>query len=306
MGMLIDGEWDEHATDTRGRSGSFDRTASTFHHRITADGSSAFRAEPGRYHLYLACGCPWCHRVMIFLKLKQLEGAISTTYVNHALGEGGWTFAAPDPLLGARFVYEIYRRAVPKFTGRCTVPILWDKKTGTIVNNESAEIIRMLNREFAAFTGDRTDYYPPELASRIDAVNERIYHDVNNGAYRCGFAVQQAPYDEAVGTLFETLDWVEGTLSRQPYLLGDRLTEADWRLFPTLVRFDCAYYALFKCNLRHVYEYPSIWHYTKMLHAVPGIAETVDVRTYKENYYSIRAVNPSGVVPRGPNISFSE
>jgi glutathionyl-hydroquinone reductase len=306
MGMLINGEWDEHATDTRGRSGSFDRTASTFHERITSDGSSAFRAEPGRYHLYLAFGCPWCHRVMIFLKLKQLEGVISTTYVNHALGEGGWTFAAPDPLHGARFVYEVYRRAVPNFTGRCTVPILWDKKTGTIVNNESAEIIRMLNREFAAFTADRTDYYPPELASRIDGVNERIYRDVNNGAYRCGFAVQQAPYDEAVRAMFGTLDWVEETLSRQPYLLGDRQSEADWRLFPTLVRFDCAYYPLFKCNLRHVYEYPSIWHYTKMLHAVPGIAETVDVQTYKENYYSIRAVNPSGVVPRGPNISFRQ
>jgi glutathionyl-hydroquinone reductase len=304
MGMLIDGEWDERGSDTRGRSGSFDRTASTFRHRITADGSSGFRAQAGRYHLYLAFGCPWCHRVMIFLKLKRLDRVISTTYVHHALGEGGWAFPTPDPLLGARFVYEIYRKAVPSFTGRCTVPILWDKKTETIVNNESSDIIRMLNREFAAFTEERTDYYPGELAAQIDAVNDRIYHDVNNGAYRCGFAVQQQPYDEAVRGMFETFDWIEATLSRQPYLLGDRQTEADWRLFPTLVRFDCAYYPLFKCNLRHIYEYPSLWHYTKMLYAVPGIAETVDVRIYEENYYSIRAVNPSGVVPVGPRIDF--
>jgi glutathionyl-hydroquinone reductase len=304
MGMLIKGEWDEQATDTRGKSGSFDRTASTFRHKITADGSSGFPAEAGRYHLYLAFGCPWCHRVMIFLKLKRLEGVITTTYVHHALGEGGWAFPTPDPLLGAHFVYEIYRKANPNFTGRCTVPVLWDRKTGAVVNNESSEIIRMLNREFAAFTADRTDYYPPELATAIDAVNERIYTQVNNGAYRCGFAVQQTPYEEAVRSLFGTLDWVETMLSRQPYLLGDRQTEADWRLFPTLVRFDCAYYPLFKCNQRHVYEYPSLWHYTKMLYAVPGIAQTVDVQKYKENYFSIRALNPSGVVPAGPGIDF--
>jgi glutathionyl-hydroquinone reductase len=305
MAMLIEGKWDERATDTEGSTGSFDRTASTFRHKITADASSGFPAEAGRYHLYLAFGCPWCHRVMIFLKLKKLEGVISTTYVHHALGEGGWAFRTPDPLIGARFVYEVYRKAVPKFTGRCTVPILWDKKTASIVNNESAEIIRMLNREFAAFTDDRTDYYPSDLAPRIDAMNERIYHDLNNGAYRCGFAQRQEPYEAAVRGMFETLDFIEASLSRGPYLLGERQTEADWRLFPTLVRFDCAYYPLFKCNLRHVYEYPAIWHYTRMLYAVPGISETVDVRTYKENYYSIRAVNPSGVVPLGPRIEFT-
>jgi glutathionyl-hydroquinone reductase len=304
MGMLIDGKWDLHATDTQGRTGSFDRTASTFRRKVTADGSSGFKAEAGRYHLYLAFSCPWCHRVMIFLKLKKLEGAISTSYVHHAMEEGGWVFREPDPLLGVRSLYEVYRKAAPNFTGRCTVPILWDKKTETIVNNESSEIIRLLNREFAAVTDDRADYYPAELASRIDAVNERIYHNINNGAYRCGFAVRQEPYEEAVRGMFETLDWVESTLARQPYLVGDRQTEADWRLFPTLVRFDCAYYPLFKCNLRHIYEYPSIWHYTKMLHSVPGIGETVDVQKYKENYYAIRAVNPTGVVPLGPNIDF--
>jgi putative glutathione S-transferase len=305
MGMLIDGRWDELATDTRGASGSFDRTAATFRKTITADGSSGFRAEAGRYHLFLAFGCPWCHRVMLFLKLKKLEAVISSSYVHHALGEGGWAFRTPDPLFGARFAYEVYRRAVPNFTGRCTVPILWDKKTGTIVNNESSEIIRMLNREFEAVTDARTDYYPPELAAQIDSVNERIYHHINNGAYRCGFAVRQEPYEQAVRGMFDTFDWIEGTLARHAYLLGERQTEADWRLFPTLVRFDCAYYPLFKCNLRHVYEYPAIWRYTKSLYAEPGIAATVDVQVYKENYYSIRSVNPSGVVPLGPTISFT-
>jgi len=305
MAMLIDGRWDEQATDTLGKSGSFERTGSTFRHRVSADGSTGFKAEAGRYHLFLAFGCPWCHRVMLFLKLKRLESIISTSYSHHALGEGGWTFSPPEPLLGARFAYEVYRRAVPNFTGRCTVPILWDKQTSTIVNNESSEIIRMLNSEFSAFTEDRADYYPAQLAPQIDAVNERIYHNVNNGAYRCGFAVRQEPYEQAVRGLFETLDWVEATLSRQPYLLGGRQTEADWRLFPTLVRFDCAYYPLFKCNLRHVYEYPAIWRYTKTLYAVPGIAETVDVQKYKENYYAIRSVNPSGVVPLGPQIAFT-
>jgi glutathionyl-hydroquinone reductase len=304
MGMLIAGRWDELATDTRGAAGSFNRTAATFRRQITADGSSGFRAEAGRYHLFLAFGCPWCHRVMIFLKLKQLEAVISTSYVHHALGEGGWAFPEPDPLFGAHFAHDIYRKAVPEFTGRCTVPILWDKKTETLVNNESADIVRMLNREFAACTTDRTDYYPAELATRIDAVNERIYHNVNNGAYRCGFAVGQEPYEEAVHGMFATLDWVEDTLSHQPYLLGDRQTEADWRLFPTLVRFDCAYYPLFKCNLRHIYEYPALWRYTRRLYAVPGIAATVDVQRYKENYYAIRSVNPGGVVPLGPQIDF--
>ncbi len=305
MGMLIEGKWEETATDTRGKTGSFDRTAATFRNKVTADGSSGFRTEAGRYHLFLAFGCPWCHRVMLFLKLKKLERVISTSYTHHAPGEGGWRFVTPDPLLGARFAYDVYRKANPRFTGRCTVPILWDKKSEAIVNNESSEIIRMLNREFAAFTDDRADYYPADLAPQIDAVNERIYHNINNGAYRCGFAVKQEPYEEAVRGMFETFAWIETTLSRQKYLLGDRQTEADWRLFPTLVRFDCAYYPLFKCNLRHVYEMPAIWRYTRALYAVAGVAETVDPQKYKENYYAIRSVNPSGVVPLGPQISFA-
>jgi glutathionyl-hydroquinone reductase len=305
MGMLIEGKWDERATDTRGQTGAFDRTPATFRRQVTADGSSGFKAADGRYHLYLAYGCPWCHRVMIFLKLKKLEGAISTSYLHHATTPNGWAFREPDPLTGAHFAFGVYLRADSKFTGRCTVPILWDKKANTIVNNESSEIIRMLNREFGDFTDDRTDYYPGDLAPQIDAINARVYETVNNGAYRCGFATKQGPYEQAVRALFDTLDWIEGMLKKQRYLLGDRLTEADWRLFPTLVRFDCAYYPLFKCNLRHVYEYPAIWRYTRELYAVPGIAETVDPQIYKENYYGLRAVNPSGVVPLGPQISFA-
>jgi glutathionyl-hydroquinone reductase len=306
MGMLIDGKWQEQATDTAGKDGSFGRTAATFRDKITADGSSGFKAEAGRYHLFLAFGCPWCHRVMIFRKLKKLDDVISVSYVEHSMSPdgGGWFFAEPDKLTGARYAYDVYTKAVPNFTGRATVPILWDKKTGKIVNNESSEIIRMLNREFAAFTDDKTDYYPAALAPRIDEINARVYDTINNGAYKSGFATKQEPYEKAVTALFDSFDWIEGILTKQKFLLGDRPTEADWRLFPTLVRFDCAYYPLFKCNLRHVYEYPALWRYTKSLHAVPGIAETVDARIYKENYYGLRIVNPSGVVPLGPVLSF--
>jgi glutathionyl-hydroquinone reductase len=307
MGMLIAGKWDKDATDTRGKTGAFDRTPATFRDKITAGGISGFPAARGRYHLFLAFGCPWCHRVMLFLKLKQLEQVISSSYVEHAVAAdgGGWIFPERDKLTGARYAYEVYLAADPDFTGRATVPILWDKETRAIVNNESSEIIRMLNHEFAAFTEDRTDYYPADLAPEIDRVNTRIYDTVNNGAYKCGFAVRQEPYEQAVRALFESFDWIEGLLSKQRYLLGDRLTEADWRLFPTLVRFDCAYYSLFKCNLRHVYEYPALWRYTRELYAVPGVAETVDAQIYKENYYGLRIVNPSGVVPLGPKIDFA-
>lgn len=306
MGMLIDGVWDEHATGIPGKSGAFNRVQSTFRQQITADGRSGFKAEADRYHLYLSFACPWCHRVMIFLKLKKLENVISTSYVHPVAGERGWYFQSQDPLLGIRFIYDVYRKAVPDFTGRCTVPILWDKKTNAIVNNESSDIIRMLNREFAAFTDDQTDYYPVALAPQIDAVNERIYHNVNNGVYRCGFAALQEPYEEAVRDVFQTLDWIEAILSSHSFLLGEQLTEADWRLFPTLVRFDCAYYPLFKCNLRHVYEYPAIWRLARKLFAMPGIADTVDVQTFKESYFGIKILNPSGIVPLGPRIEFNQ
>lgn len=306
MGILIDGQWRSEASYADPKSGAFERRPSTFRAQVSADGGSDFPAEAGRYHLYVARACPWSHRTMIFRVLKKLEDVISIGYVEPAMLDHGWTFREPDPLTGARYVYELYQRANPRYTGRATVPVLWDKRTGTIVNNESSDIVRMLNSQFAAFTDDRTDYYPAELAAEIDALNARIYEAVNNGVYRAGFATRQEAYESAVRTLFESLDWLEARLARQRYLLGDRLTEADWRLFPTLVRFDAVYYGHFKCNLRHVYEYPALWAYTRELYQMPGIAATVAIEEYKAHYYgSHRHINPSGIVPLGPVLDFS-
>ena len=306
MGLLVDGQWRNEWYDTKKSGGAFERQASAFRHWITADGSSGFPAASGRYHLYLSLACPWCHRTLLFRTLKRLEGVISVSFVEPLMLEKGWTFAEPDQLTGARYVYEIYQRADPRCNGRASVPILWDKERRTIVNNESADIIRMLNGAFAAFTTDRTDYYPAALAAEIDAVNARIYDTLNNGVYKAGFATCQEPYETAVKALFYTLDWIEARLSRQRYLAGDHTTEADWRLFPTLVRFDAVYYGHFKCNLRHVYEYPSLWDYTRALYQVPGVAETVDLRVFKTHYYgSHRTINPTGIVPLGPEIDFS-
>jgi putative glutathione S-transferase len=306
MGLLVDGQWRDTWYDTKKSGGAFERPTTVFRRWITADGSSGFPAASGRYHLFLALACPWCHRTLLFRLLKRLEGVVSVSFVEPLMLENGWTFAAPDPLTGARYAYEIYRRADPRYTGRASVPILWDKETGTIVSNESADIIRMLGRAFDAFTAERTDYYPAELAAEIDALNARIYDTVNNGVYKAGFATQQAPHAGAVTALFETLDWLEERLSRQRYLLGDRLTEADWRLFPTLVRFDAVYYGHFKCNLRHLYEYPALWDYTRALYQMPGVAATVDLENFKTHYYgSQRSINPSGVVPLGPKIDLT-
>ena len=305
MGLLIDGQWRDEWYDT-GRTGAFERPATVFRRWITADGSSGFPAAAGRYHLFLALACPWCHRTLLFRQLKRLQGVISVSFVEPLMLENGWTFAAPEPLTGARYAYEIYRRADPRYSGRASVPILWDKQTGTIVSNESADIIRMLNRAFDAFTDDRTDYYPAELAAEIDALNARIYDTINNGVYKAGFATRQEPYEKAVTALFESLDWLEERLSRGRYLLGDRLTEADWRLFPTLVRFDAVYFAHFKCNLRHLYDYPALWDYTRALYQKAGVAETIDLVNFKTHYYgSQRSINPSGVVPLGPRIDFT-
>jgi putative glutathione S-transferase len=306
MGLLIDGHWRDEWYNTERTGGAFERPRTTFRRWITADGSSGFPAAAGRYHLFLALACPWCHRTLLFRLLKRLQDVISISFVEPLMLEHGWTFAAPDPLTGARYAYEIYQRADAHFTGRASVPILWDKVTGTIVNNESADIIRMLNRAFDAFTDDRTDYYPATLAAEIDALNTRIYETVNNGVYRAGFATRQQPYEAAVTALFETLDWLEERLLHRRHLAGDQLTEADWRLFPTLVRFDAVYYGHFKCNLRHLYEYPALWDYTRALYQKPGVAETVDLQSFKAHYYgSQRSINPSGVVPLGPRIDFS-
>jgi putative glutathione S-transferase len=304
MGMLIEGQWTDNEEAYR-RGGAFVRAAAAFRALVTADGSSPFPAEAGRYHLYVANPCPWCHRTMIFRALKKLEGAVSISFVDPLMLEGGWRFAAPDPITGATFLHQIYAMADPHYTGRVSVPVLWDRKTATIVNNESSEIVRMFNSAFDAFTDDRTDYYPAALRAEIDAVNARIYETVNNGVYRCGFARDQAIYETAVTELFETLDWLEERLATRRYLLGDTITEADWRLFPTLFRFDAVYYALFKCNLRHVYEYPALWSYARALYQTPGVTETCDLAQCKRHYYgSLRMVNPTGIVPKGPQIDF--
>jgi putative glutathione S-transferase len=305
MGLLVDGAWREDWYDTKKSGGTFVRAASGFRKFVTADGSSGFPAASGRYHLYVAPACPWCHRTMILRMLKKLDGVVSMSVVEPLMLEGGWRFREPDPLTGAHYMHEIYRRADAKYTGRASVPVLWDKATGTIVNNESSEIIRMFNREFSDFTADRTDYYPAALAAEIDEVNRRVYEGFNNGVYRAGFATTQAAYEIAVQAVFETLDWLEARLTGRRFLVGDRLTEADWRLFPTLARFDPVYYGHFKCNLRHVYEYPAIAAYARALYAVPGVAETCDFAAYKLHYYgSHRTINPTGIVPLGPARDF--
>jgi glutathionyl-hydroquinone reductase len=305
MGLLVEGKWVDRWYDTGKSGGAFQRGESQFRQFVSADGGSGFKAEAGRYHLYLAMACPWCHRVLLMRALKRLETTISMSFVEPLMLDEGWVFAAPDPLTGAARAYEVYLKADPDYTGRCTVPILWDKKAGTIVNNESADILRMLNREFAAFTEDQADYYPENSAADIDAINARVYDTVNNGVYKAGFATRQEPHDEAVRALFDSLDWLEDILSRRRYLLGDHLTEADIRLFPTLARFDAVYYGHFKCNLRHVYEYPALWRYTRELYALPGVAPTVDLVSFKTHYYgSHRTINPSGVIPLGPVVEF--
>jgi len=304
MGMLVDGKWTENEEAYR-RGGAFVRAAAAFRAFVSNDSGSPFPAEAGRYHLYVANPCPWCHRTLIFRALKNLEDVVSLGVVDPLMLEGGWKFKEPDPITGANFVHELYAKADPNYTGRVSVPVLWDKKKGTIVNNESSEIIRMFNSAFDALTGNRTDYYPAAHRSEIDAVNTRVYETVNNGVYRCGFAKEQKIYEAAATELFETLDWLEARLAKSRYLLGDRMTEADWRLFPTLFRFDAVYYGLFKCNLRHVYEYPALWSFTRALYQEPGVAATCDIDQCKLHYYgSLRMINPNGIVPKGPALDF--
>ena len=315
MGVLIDGQWrDEELPQETGAAGNFQRIDSVFRDRITADGSSGFKAEAGRYHLYVAHGCPWAHRTLIFLALKKLQGAISVAYAVPGLPEQGWTFddnpkfpdCIPDRVNGFRYLHQAYSASNPHYTGKVTVPTLWDKKTGRIVNNESSEIIRMLNSEFAGVGADPTDYYPQALRGEIDRINAQVYAKVNNGVYRCGFARTQAAYEEAYDALFATLDEIEARLSRQRYLVGNRITEADWRLFPTLVRFDVAYFSLFKCNRNRIADFPNLLNYMRELYAVPGVAETVKPRYYVMGYYSIRRVNPTGIIPKGTPVDYRQ
>jgi glutathionyl-hydroquinone reductase len=316
MGLLVNGIWHDQWYDTSKTQGKFIRQASQFRNWITPDGSagitgkSGFKAELGRYHLYISLACPWAHRTLIFRTLKGLEEIIPISIVHWFMGEYGWTFAQgegviPDSLFDAEYLYQIYTQADSDYTGRVTVPVLWDKQTQTIVNNESSEIIRIFNSAFDEIGAKEGDYYPLALREEIDGLNERIYHNINNGVYKCGFATTQQAYEEALMPLFETLNWLEEKLSHQRYLIGDRITEADWRLFTTLVRFDVVYVGHFKCNLRRIVDYPNIWAYLRELYQIEGIAETVNFQHIKGHYYeSHKTINPTGIVPLGPEINF--
>jgi len=315
MGLLVNGAWQEDISRTK--EGRFIRPAPIFRNFVTRDGSpgpsgeGGFAAEAGRYHLYISLACPWAHRTLIFRALKKLESAVSVSITEPLYGKTGWEFGTArsgtsDTVNGKTTLAEIYLLADPRYTGRVSVPVLWDKKRRTIVNNESSEIIRMLNSAFDAFTDERTDYYPAQLRGEIDAVNDVIYTNINNGVYRAGFATSQEAYEEAAYGIFDTLDKIEERMSRQRFLTGRHLTEADWRLFTTLVRFDTVYYSHFKCNLRRIADYPNLWNYTRDLYQVPGVAETVSIDHIKRHYYgSQRQVNPTGIVPIGPQIDFT-
>jgi putative glutathione S-transferase len=317
MGHLVNGEWQSGWYDTDASDGAFRRESARFRNWITADGapgpsgSGGFRAEAGRYHLYVSYACPWAHRTLIFRALKGLTEMIGISVVHPDMLDDGWTFATDfagatgDRLFGARFLREIYQRAQPDATGRVTVPVLWDRARGTIVSNESAEIIRMFNAAFDHLTGNTADYWPLALRDEIAAINARIYDTVNNGVYRAGFATRQAPYDAAVRDLFATLDWLEERLSQARFLLGDRPTEADWRLFTTLVRFDSVYHLHFKCNRRRLIDYPNLWAYTRDLYQWPGVAETVRLDHIVRHYhYSHDTINPHRIIPINPILDF--
>ena len=310
MGHLENGTWRE-GRDARTMNGEFVRRDSQFRARVTADGSSGFPAEAGRYHLYVSTSCPWAHRTLIFRKLKGLEEAISVSIVDPVIVNEGWAFGTgagcvPDTVNGFHHLHQVYSKAKPDYTGRVSVPVLWDKKTGTIVNNESSEIIRMLNGEFEAIARSHEDYCPKALRAEIDAVNELVYTNINNGVYRTGFATTQDAYERAFGALFGALDQLESRLERSRYLVGDRTTEADWRLFPTLLRFDAVYHGHFKCNLRRIMDYPNLSNYLRDLYQVPGIAETVDMDHIKRHYYASHLhINPTGIVPKGPELDFT-
>ena len=315
MGFLVDGAWQD--VDMRTQDGHFVRRPTAFHNYVTADGSpgptgkGGFAAERGRHHLYVSLACPWAHRTLIFRKLKKLEDVISVSVTVPLFGKKGWEFgtepgATLDTVNGKSTMADIYVLGDPHYSGRASVPVLWDKKLRVVVNNESSEIIRMLNSAFDAFTDDRTDYYPADVREEIDRINDLVYSTVNNGVYRAGFATTQSAYEEAARTLFATLDQIEGRLSRQRYLVGRRITEADWRLFTTLVRFDAVYYSHFKCNLRRIVDYPNLSNYLRELYQVPRVAETVNFDHIKRHYYgSHRNVNPTGIVPIGPLIDLS-
>jgi putative glutathione S-transferase len=313
MGVLIDGQWrDTELPAEYPKDGAFNRADSVFRHRITADGSSGFKAEPGRYHLYVAHNCPWAHRTLIYLAVKGLQQAISVAYAIPGLREHGWEFGddprfpdcAPDTVNNFQYLHQAYTASNPRYTGKVTVPTLWDKKEKRIVNNESSEIIRMLNSEFVGVAGNDADFYPAPLRAEINSINDFTYKCVNNGVYRCGFARSQESYEAAYDALFGALDELEARLGRQRYLVGRQITEADWRLFPTLLRFDLAYFSLFKCNRQRIADFPNLTNYMRELYQVPGIAATVKPRYYVIGYWSIRKLNPTGIIPKGTPASY--
>ena len=318
MGLLVDGQWQDRWYDTDKNKGRFVRSDAQFRHWVTKDGSpgpsgnGGFEAEPDRYHLYVSLACPWAHRTLIFRKLKGLESCISVSVVHWLMAEKGWTFAegegvVADALNHADYLYQVYLAADGNYSGRVTVPVLWDKKQQTIVSNESSEIIRMLNSAFDDIGAKPGDYYPERLREEIDQVNERVYDTINNGVYKAGFATTQEAYEEAVHPLFESLDWLDTTLSHSPYLCGTSITEADWRLFTTLVRFDAVYHGHFKCNLKRIADYPHLGAYLRELYQHPGIAETVNFQHIKGHYYqSHTMINPTGVVPAGPELDLGQ
>ncbi len=317
MGLLQNGQWVDKWYDTKSTDGRYVRKPSAFRNWVTADGSagpsgvSGFKAEAGRYHLYVSLACPWAHRTLIFRALKGLEDMIDISIVHWFMGPDGWTFtpgdgSTTDPINNAAFLHQVYTAAKPDFTGRVTVPVLWDKQQGTIVSNESADIIRMFNSAFDDVGATPGDYYAEAERPEIDALNARIYDTVNNGVYKAGFATTQAAYEDAFDPLFETLDWLEDRLSERRYLMGDHLTEADWRLFTTLLRFDPVYVGHFKCNLRRIADYPNLSGYVLDLYQHPGVAATVDIAYIKNHYYgSHDTVNPTRVVPKGPVVDYA-
>jgi len=316
MGLLVDGQWQDRWYDTDSTGGRFERSEAAFRNWVTADGEpgptgrGGFKAEPGRYHLYIAYACPWAHRAVIYRRLKGLQSMIGLSVVNPLMGEHGWTFrpgykVTGDPILKAEFLHQLYTHAKADYSGRVTVPVLWDCQEQTIVSNESADIIRMFNSVFDHLGARPIDFYPHPLRGRIDELNERIYGTVNNGVYKAGFATTQEAYEEAVIALFETLDELDQRLADQRYLCGAEVTEADWRLFTTLVRFDAVYVGHFKCNLRRIEDYRHLSNYLRDLFQVPGVSETVELRAIKLHYYaSHKTINPHAIVPLGPALDF--
>lgn len=317
MGLLVDGKWQDKWYDTEENGGRFEREDAGFRNWVTVDGSAGptgvggFKAESDRYHLYVSLACPWAHRTLVYRKLKGLEDIIPISVVHPFMGEHGWTFAEgegviADPLIHADYAYELYIKAKPNYTGRVTVPILWDKKINTIVSNESSEIIRMFNSAFDEVGALAGDFSPASLLPEIDDINAFVYTTINNGVYKAGFSTTQEAYEEAVIELFAALDTLEARLADKRYLTGSTITEADWRLFTTLVRFDAVYVGHFKCNLRRIIDYPNLWGYLRDLYQVPGIAETVNMEHIKQHYYTSHAnINPTRIIPIGPAIDFT-